>query len=250
MKDNTILKLDKLSFGYSNKEILNNISLDFKEGEFVHLLGANGSGKSTLFNIILGFLDPNLGVVSIDDKNIKNYTIKERARIISYVSQVKNPIFAFTVEEFLEMANYSKNTSENDEISVNYALNMFDLQKFKHRKITNLSGGELQRVYIARAILQNTKIIILDEPLNNLDMKYQINILHNLRKLCEENNRLVLMSIHDINLSRLYSTRRIYLNQGKFSEESSEFIPQLNDVYETSFRVIEEQDKLVIPEKI
>ena len=176
-----IIEVHNLSFGYSQTEVLRNISFTVKQGTFLAIVGPNGAGKSTLLNLLSASLKPATGTVKIDEKPIESYSTKKLAEKIAVVRQEFVPIFGFSVIETVMISrttHYGQSGFENetDRQIVNEALDATDTARFACRLLANLSAGERQRVFIARALAQQTPILLLDEPTNFLDLKHQVGI--------------------------------------------------------------------------
>ena len=170
------LEIKNLSFSYKNKEILNNISFEVYSGTLLSILGANGAGKTTLIKCINGILNFKKGEVLIDEKNFNNKSLKEKSKIMSYVPQITSSFdIDLTVFDTVLLGRVSHKTFKFSEWDKQIALNnikKLDLEKYLFSYVAELSGGEKQRVLIARALTQEPKILILDEPISNLDLKF------------------------------------------------------------------------------
>jgi len=214
------LEVSSLSFKYDNKSILNNLSFNIKEGEFVSVIGPNGSGKSTLLKCITNINRPNKGFVSIEEKAIDEYKAKELAKKVAVVPQDTFIDFDFTVFDIVIMGRSPylgrfERESEEDYRITKEALESTNTLELMNRKISQLSGGERQRVIIARALAQKPDIILLDEPTSHLDINHQMEVLSLLKKLNKEKKMTLLLVIHDINLAARFSDRLILLKDGK-----------------------------------
>ncbi len=214
--------LKDISFVYKNEEefSLRNLNLDFKQGEFVSILGPNGSGKSTLLKLIAGNLKPQKGAINFNGNEYKKIKIKDLAKLIAFVPQSSNPVFQFSIFEIVMMGrtpylNMFGFENEDDVKIVNEALELVELTHLKDHGINEVSGGEAQRAFIARAIVQQPKVILLDEPSSHLDIKHQLSIFNLIKKLNKEKGLTVILVSHDLNLSGLYSDRIILMKQGK-----------------------------------
>ena len=170
------LEIKNLSFSYKNKEILNNISFEVYSGTLLSILGANGAGKTTLIKCINGILNFKKGEVLIDEKNFNNKSLKEKSKIMSYVPQITSSFdIDLTVFDTVLLGRVPHKTFKFSEWDKQIALNnikKLDLEKYLFSYVAELSGGEKQRVLIARALTQEPKILILDEPISNLDLKF------------------------------------------------------------------------------
>lgn len=206
--ERAILDFNDVRFSYEKeKAFIKNISLFIENGEFIGLLGANGSGKSTILKLASGILRPLSGQVQLWGKELGSFTTRDRAKLLSYLPQFLDMNIPFTVREFVGMGLYPYDTMP--ELTVDDAIGMVGLSEYSESLITNISGGERRRVYIAMTLLQGTGLVLLDEPLANLDIKYQIELLRLLKELRAERDMTVFMALHDINIA--YQFDRIIL---------------------------------------
>lgn len=226
--DNRNLNIEKLCWQAEDKEkyILNNISGRFKEGGFYGILGPNGSGKTSLVRHILRFIDVKHGLICLDNKDIKDYSRKELACSISFVPQNVNIDVSFTVYDIVAMGRnpYMKrfqDLSQKDRDLINHAMKVTNCAYLKDKDFSYLSGGEAQRVLVARAIAQDTKYLILDEPISHLDIRYQVELMETLKKLNEEENKTIIAILHDLNLSSAYCKEIFLMKDGKVYAEGS-----------------------------
>ena len=212
-----IIEIENLSFGYTPKNmVLEGVSFSVKKGTFLAITGPNGAGKSTLLNLICGALKPKSGTISIDGKSIGSYNPRTLAAKIAVVRQEYAPIFGFSVIETVMMARipyYGSTGFERptDRDIVNDAMELTDTIRFASRPITSLSSGERQRVYIARALAQNSPILLLDEPTNFLDPKHQVDIFDLLKAAQNEKGKSIIAITHDINLAAQYCDQALLL---------------------------------------
>ena len=210
------LKVENLSFNIKSKKLLDNININVKKGSFVGLIGPNGCGKTTLLKNIYRCLTPTNGTIYIDDKNIYGLKNKELSKHLSVVMQENSIEFDFTIGEIVAMGRFSslkrfEKLNESDEDIIQSSLKKVGLENYKNRSFLSLSGGEKQRVMIAVALCQKSKLIILDEPTNHLDIKYQLSILNMLKSL----DITVFTTIHDMNLASTYCDYIYVMKSGK-----------------------------------
>lgn len=205
-----IIEVANLSFGYTSEStILKDMSFDVAQGAFIAIAGPNGAGKSTLLNLMCRALSPKSGTIRIDTKPIGSYGTQALATKVAVVRQEFVPIFGFSVMETVLMARtpyYSSTGFERltDREIVNDALKATDTAQFASRPLTSLSSGERQRVFIARALAQNSLIMLLDEPTNFLDLKHQVGIYDLLKTAQVEKGKTIIAVTHDINLATQY----------------------------------------------
>jgi len=211
-----------LSFAYRNNLVLNNLSFSVSDGEFFIIIGPNGSGKTTLIKIIAGILKTKIDELKVFNQPLKEYSGKDLAKTIAIVPQMVVPDFPFTVTELVLMGrsphlNVLGMEREKDlEIAQN-AMAFTQVEHLAHRKADQLSGGECQRVFIARAICQEPKIILLDEPTASLDLAHQVKIMDLMEKLKNELGMTIIMVSHDVNLAAMYSDRLLLLKNGEIA---------------------------------
>jgi iron complex transport system ATP-binding protein len=195
-----ILELDRVSFRYPGAgRIIDDLAFAIRSGEFVGLLGANGSGKSTILKLAAGMLRPDTGTVRLWDKPLAAYRNKDRAKLLCYFPQHLDVSVPFTVREIVGMGMYPYDIPPA--MTVEESMETVGLLDKANTYVTNLSGGERRRVFIAMTLIQGAGILLLDEPLANLDIKYQIEFLRLLRRLQEQKGISVIMALHDINVA-------------------------------------------------
>ena len=198
--DLPILELERVSFSYSkDAAFIDNLSFSVGGGEFIGLLGPNGSGKSTLLKLGSGILKPSSGGITLWGKTIGAYRNRDRAKLISYLPQMLDVSVPFSVRELVSMGLYPYDILPA--MSADDALEMVGLKDRANCRLSDLSGGERRRTFIAMTLLQGAGLLLLDEPLANLDIKYQIELIRLLRKLSEDRNISIVMALHDINVA-------------------------------------------------
>ena len=231
------LQIKNLSFGYKkNQMILNNINLEIKQGEILGILGPNGTGKTTFIKCINNIHKPNEGRILYDGNNIMNLSQLNIAKIIAYVPQYTNNFFPMNVIDTVMMGRMpyvKKNYSDEDKEIVFSIIKKMNLEEFAFRNIKEMSGGERQRVFIARAMAQQPNIIILDEPTSSLDLYNQLFILHTITQLAKENNITIIMTIHDLNLASMFCDNILMLKDAHiFAHGKPESILTAENIYE------------------
>jgi ABC-type cobalamin/Fe3+-siderophores transport system ATPase subunit len=195
-----ILELDRVSYSYDkDRSFISGLSFSVGEGAFIGLLGANGSGKSTILKLGSGILKPASGNLLLWGKHLHTLHNRDRAKLISYLPQTLDVTVPFTIRELVSMGLYPYDIPPA--MTVDDALDMVGLRDKADAHLTDLSGGERRRTFIAMTLLQGAGLLLLDEPLANLDIKYQIELFKLLRRLKEERNISVVMALHDINIA-------------------------------------------------
>ncbi|MEG0068924.1 ABC transporter ATP-binding protein [Cetobacterium sp.] len=198
-----MIKIKNLNFNIDGRQILKDIELEVKKHKFIGIIGENGCGKSTLLKNVYRNHKPKNGVILLDNIDLNNYSVKELAEKLSVLSQNQKITFDFTVKEIVEMGRYTKTSifsKETSEDKIDEALEKVGMKKFKNQNFLTLSGGEMQRVLIARSIAQESEVLLLDEPTNHLDIRYQYQIMDLVKSL----NKTVVAVIHDINIASKY----------------------------------------------
>ena len=220
------IDIERLSFSYKEgKEVLSETSFSLSNADMTVLLGRNGAGKSTLFKVFLKMLSPKEGRIAIDGKELSSFGSRELSRVFSYIPQSSYMEFPYTVMDTLLMAKastlslFSAPKKENEDEAVEI-LKSFGIGHLAFRIMDNLSGGEKQLVLIARALLQNSAFIILDEPTSNLDYGNQLMVLEKLKEL-NRNGVGIIYSTHNPELALTYSSKILTLNRGKIETYES-----------------------------
>ena len=237
-----MITVKNVSFSYvKEKEVLHDVSFEIKDNECVILLGPNGVGKSTLISLILGSLKVNKGEILFNEKPIKELSSKEKAEELSYVPQLINGN-SLTVEDTVLLGRlpfYKIYPSKIDYQKTHEILEKFNLIDLKDKQTNEISGGERQKVSIARGFIQESKTIIFDEPTSNLDIKAQQEIISLIQK--EKGNHSFLISIHDINQALNVGDKFIFLKEGevKYVVDKSGITEELlKDVYGVNAKII------------
>lgn len=213
------LEIRNLSFSYGSAKVLNGLSLSAGDGELLSILGANGAGKSTLFKCILGLLATYSGEILIDGKSTKAMSIREIAKNIAYIPQSCSPAFNFSVRDIVLMGTTAgmgilKMPGKEEAARVDAALKKIGIQHLRTRCFHHLSGGERQLVIIARALVQNSKILLLDEPTASLDYGNQMLVLRQIKKLSRE-GYTVFQTTHNPEHSYMFSDKIAALKDGQ-----------------------------------
>lgn len=251
------LETKELNFGYTSEKILKQLSLSFEKGQFYTILGPNGSGKSTFVKNLAKLLEPDDTSIFIDGYPIEKIFQKKFAQTVAVVPQNLWFDAEFTVNDIVLMGRspYLKRWESFDHLDqkiVEKYLKLTNTWHLKDKLITQLSGGEVQRVVAARALAQKTDIILLDEPTSHLDIQYQIEFLSLFQKL--KNEKLIIAVLHDLNLTAMFSDYIVLLEQGKLVAQGSpkEVLTEENiqKVYRLPVRIIQDEINhcpLIIP---
>ncbi len=230
-----------------NTEILRGIDFEANEGEFVGIIGPNGSGKSTLLRCLYRVLTPSEGAVFLDGKELSSYRVKESAQKLAVVAQHNYYNFEFSVQDVVMMGRaphkraLDRDTAEDYQI-MRQSLKAVGMQEFEERSFSTLSGGEQQRIILARALAQQTPCLILDEPTNHLDIKYQLWLMDIVRNL----DCTVISAVHDLNIAAMYCDRLYAMKQGKVIAQGTPhqlLTPDLiRELYEVDAEVITDRE--------
>jgi iron complex transport system ATP-binding protein len=215
-----MLKIEGLSVSYGARQALHAISLDVHAGEILALIGPNGAGKSTLVRAVSGVIPVQGGRVVVDGDDLLARSAMQRARLVAVVPQAVSLPPAFTVWETVLLGrtpylNFLGQVSSKDKDMAHLALQKVDALSLAERRVGELSGGEQQRVLLARALAQSTPILLLDEPTVHLDLQYQVNLMEIVRILAHEDDMAVLIALHDLNLAARYADRVALLVAGE-----------------------------------
>ena len=235
-----MLEVKNLYSGYDGRDILKDISFKVKNGENLCIVGPNGCGKSTLLKSIANLLE-HRGRVIIDGKEVSSMDKKSFARKIGLMSQITQIYFPYTIYDTVSLGRYayskgalSKLSKEDDRIILE-SIEKVGLLDIKDKMITKLSGGQIQRVFLARVFAQDPDIILLDEPTNHLDFKHQIELLENLSEWVKKNNKIVIGVLHDLNLVQYFADNVLMIKSGKvvsYGKPEDVFKRDvLNDIY-------------------
>lgn len=246
-----ILKVQGLDFKYPSHQVLKNICFSIEKGECIAILGTNGTGKSTLLKCINRILKPQKGTVLIDKEDIERINQIELAKKIGYVSQ-SNQSFRTTVYDSIIIGRkpYIKwDVTEKDLSIVNKVIKMLGLEEYSLRFIDELSGGEFQKVLIARALAQEPDILMFDEPTSSLDLKNQLEVINIIKDIVIKKNISAVVTIHDLNLALRFADKFVLIKDGRiFAAGGLEVMTSENIeyVYSVPVRVEQLKDSFVV----
>lgn len=214
------LTLDQVSFSYGDTQVLHHIDLEVKQGEMVALLGPNGSGKTTLIKLASGVLHPQAGEIYLDGSNLRRLKRRQIAQRVAVVPQQFHMPFAFTLREVVLLGRtpFLKAFSDEgarDRQAVDSAMELIGIEKLRGRFFNELSGGERQKAILAMALVQEPRLLLLDEPTAHLDINHQTELLELVKRLNQEQGITVLGAMHDLNLAALYFQRLVLLKEGR-----------------------------------
>lgn len=244
------IQAENLTLNLSGQNILNNVIFAMEPGEYVSVIGPNGAGKTSLIKCLCGIHTHISGTVRLMDQNAAHISSRERARTLSYVPQAEGNIFPFTAEEFVLLGRYPHlspftTVSPADRAVVEAALKETGTEKFRHRKLRTLSGGERQMVFIAAALAQEAQILVLDEPASFLDYRHQAEVFQLLRRLNRELGHSILTVSHNMNTAARSSSRILALKDGKnvfYGLPADLLDPErLREIFDTDFRFIRDE---------
>lgn len=243
-----MIELQHLSYAYGKHQVLKDISFTAQPGDCVGILGNNGAGKSTLITCLNKIRKPNSGTVLVDGENVFSMSRQETARTIAYVAQ-KNEMSQTTVYDAVLLGRkpYMKwGLVKEDYDLCDEMLERIGMADFKLRYINELSGGEAQKVMLARAFVQQPKILLLDEPTSNLDPRNQYEMMKLVREMAQEHGITVLVVIHDLNLALRYCNQFLFVKDGlvyDYGDQSIITQQSLRDVYGIDASIITHQGK-------
>ncbi|WP_336184270.1 ABC transporter ATP-binding protein [Fusobacterium polymorphum] len=222
-----IINIEKLNYSYGRKEVLKELSLDIDENKLTGIIGPNGCGKSTLAKSIIKYINGDFEDFKIMDTDIRELSHKKIAQLISYIPQKSIIIPNISVFDYVLLGRFPllknswSNYSEKDYEIVENNINLLNIKELRDRNIETLSGGELQKALLARALAQEAKILLLDEPTSALDLNNAVEFMKILKNISIKKNISVIIIIHDLNLASLFCDSLIILKDGRFIEKGS-----------------------------
>lgn len=245
-----MIAVSTLSHSLANRLILNDISVDIPKGKITALIGPNGAGKSTLMHLIARQNPVQAGVITLDEHDIAQTASAEMALRMAVVAQEVGVASRLRVRDLVAFGRWPQHQgrpTETDKIAVEKALEEFHLLDLSDRFLDEISGGQRQRAFVAMAYVQDTDWLLLDEPLNNLDIRYAKSLMAQLRKMVEEKNKSIVIVIHDLNYALANADYFIAVKEGKvvFAGETSDVATSesLSDLYDAEVNIIESDGK-------
>jgi len=237
---------------YNKKPVIEDVSLKIPKGKITSFIGPNGAGKSTLISMVSRLIAKDAGMITIDGKDISKEDDKKLAKKISILKQSNSMNVKLTVRELISFGRfpYSQgNLTKKDWEKVDKAIDYMELNDIQHKYLDELSGGQRQRSFIGMVLAQDTEYILLDEPLNNLDMRHSVQIMKTLRRLVDELGKTVVIVIHDINFASCYSDEIVALKDGKIVKQgpTCDVIDQcvLKEIYDMDIEIKEIEDQRI-----
>ncbi len=249
------LKVMDVEFGYASTPILRGVNLELAKSEVLSIVGPNGAGKSTLIRCINRILNPQKGCIHLDGSDIFQMTRMQIARQLGYIPQSDHQSFPATVFDVVLMGrrpHIGWRSGRCDKEKVLDVLQMLNIEQLAMRDVNEISGGQRQKVLIARALAQEPDVLLLDEPTSNLDIRHQLEVMDAIRTLVAEKNISAIMAIHDLNLGSRYSDRMIMLKKGVIAAAGRPFSVLTEDNIKQVYGVdaaVKEEDGLpyVVP---
>jgi len=240
-----MIHVKQIEKSYGSRRVLVNVSAQFPKGKVTSLIGPNGAGKTTLLMLIARLLEPGGGDIMVGGRSIAHIKVRDYARQVATLRQAPDFHLRLTVEELVAFGRfpYSRGTlTAQDRQAIDEAIAFLSLQPLRLAYVDELSGGQRQMAFLAMTIAQQTEILLLDEPLNNLDMKHAVQIMRALRRLCDEQGRTVVLVIHDINFAANYSDHVVAMQDGavRFSGPAHEVVTEerLRALYDIDFDIV------------
>ena len=237
---------------YNKKPVIEDVSLTIPKGKITSFIGPNGAGKSTLISMISRLIAKDAGLITIDGEDITEQNDRELARKISILKQSNTMNVKLTVRELISFGRfpYSQGRlTKMDWEKVDEAIDYMELNDIQHKYLDELSGGQRQRAFIAMVLAQDTEYILLDEPLNNLDMRHSVQIMKTLRRFVDELGKTVIIVIHDINFASCYSDEIVALKDGKIVKQgpTCDVIDKcvLKEIYDMDIEIKEIEDQRI-----
>ncbi|NBF12684.1 iron ABC transporter ATP-binding protein [Pseudomonas sp. Fl4BN1] len=247
-----MISVNNLHKAYGRKTVLGDVSVQFPARRMTSLIGPNGAGKSTLLMLMARLLEPTCGEILIGGQPVAQLPVSAYAKQVATLRQAPDFNLRLKVEELVAFGRfpYSRGRlTREDQRLIDEAISFLSLDRLRGAYIDELSGGQRQMVFLAMTIAQQTDCLLLDEPLNNLDMKHAVQIMRALRRLCDEQGRTVILVVHDINFAASYSDHIVAMKDGavRFSGAVEEVVTRarLEELYELDFEMLRSERGLL-----
>lgn len=239
-----MVEVKQITKQYDKKNVVDNVTLNIAKGQITSFIGPNGAGKSTLLSMVSRLIGKDAGHILIDTKEISDWKSQELAKKLSILKQSNHINIRLSVRELVSFGRfpYSQGKLNKEDLKfIDEAIAYMDLQEMEHKFLDELSGGQRQRAYIAMVLAQNTEYILLDEPLNNLDMKHSVQIMKVLQQLVADLGKTIVLVLHDINFASCYSDYIVALKDGQVVKEgvTEDIIqtPVLKEIYDMDIHI-------------
>lgn len=244
------MDINQVTKKYGNKTVVSDVDYQVKKGKLTAFIGPNGAGKSTLLSMMSRLIEKDQGGIYLDGTEVKTWNQQELAKKLSILKQANGVQLKLTVRELVAFGRFPHSKgrlTELDQEKITKALTFLGLLDLAESTIDTLSGGQLQRSYIAMVLAQDTDYIFLDEPLNNLDMNHAVQLMKTIRQLVDEKGKTVIIVLHDINFAASYADEIVAMKDGKIFKTGTtdEIIEKevLDELYDMSIRVCELEGK-------
>ena len=238
------IEIRNITKSYGSKKVVDDVSVTIPTGKITSFIGPNGAGKSTVLSIMSRLLNADSGEIYLNGELLNRKKSSDIAKQLAILKQTNNINLRLTIEDLVAFGRFpysNGNFTQTDRTFIDNAIAYMDLDDIRHQYIDSLSGGQRQRAYIAMTLAQDTDYILLDEPLNNLDMKHSVQIMQVLRKLATELNKTVVIVIHDINFASCYSDYIVAMKNGKLVHQGEVNhimqSPVLQDIYDMAIPI-------------
>lgn len=247
-----MIEVKNISKKYGSKAVVNDVSFQIKRGKITSFIGPNGAGKSTVLGMMSRLLKRDSGEVFIDGKELSQWKTNELAKVMAILKQSNHLSVRLTIRDLVAFGRFPHsqgNLTEVDQAKIDEALHYMQLEDIQDKFLEELSGGQRQRAFIGMVLAQDTDYILLDEPLNNLDMKHSVQIMKMLRRITDELGKTVIIVIHDINFASCYSDEIIALQNGEIwvcgTVDEIMQASTLSELYDMDFEVKEINNKKI-----
>ncbi|WP_162146901.1 ABC transporter ATP-binding protein [Acholeplasma granularum] len=246
-----MIVLENINQSYGDKTILKNVTLTIPDKQITGIIGPNGAGKTTLFNVISRVISSKSGTIMIDNQNImdSNINLSKTIAVLKQSNQFNLKLTSYELISFGRYPHSKGRLKKEDKLKIEEMINYLNIEPIRNQYIDTLSGGQLQRVLLAMILVQDTKYIMLDEPLNNLDMKHGVEMMMLLQKFVKELGKTIVVVMHDINIAASFCDYIVAIKDGmvNFEGPSNDVMQEhvLNEIYDSDFCIREVDGKRV-----